>query len=650
MAAMSTARHRTRRVLALLLGLLAASAAAAEIWVAPGGSDDNPGTRDRPVASPARALRLARELRREAATPPAGGVRIILRGGVYRLAGTWWFHPEDSGTAASPTVVEAAPGERPVLSGGVPVGPWRQAIEAMPGLPAAARGHVWMAPPPRFDGNEVRCRQFWVGGRRATRARAPNEGEMSHLVGWNRREEEAAIPASVVAPLLALSTADESASAAIPPGVEMVLEQQWEIAILRLRTARREGAEAHLTFAQPESRIEFAHPWPQPILPPRGGGAFFLVGAVEFLDQPGEWCQLADGRVLYWPRPGEDLTRASVVAPALAALVRIAGTLDRPVRHLQFRGIEFAHSAWRRPSAQGHVPLQEGMDLREAYKLAVPGTPEKATLENQAWTGRMPAAVTAVAADQVDFERCRFEHLAASGLDLVRGAHDDRVEGCVFEDIGGNGIQLGSFQTGGVETHVPYDPTDAREVCAGVRIANNLVADCGVEDWGCVGIGIGYARGIDVEHNTLRDLPYTGISVGWGWTPARSCLRDNRVVANRVEHVATRLCDTAGIYTLSAQPGTVVAENCVDDITMSPYVDRPNHWFYLYADEGSSFITFRDNWCPAERFLKNANGPGNVWERNGPSVPAAIRNAAGLEPGYRDMVVGKTGETEGPGP
>ena len=55
----------------------------------------------------------------------------------------------------------------------------------------------------------------------------------------------------------------------------------------------------------------------------------------------------------------------------------------------------------------------------------------------------------------------------------------------------------------------------------------------------------------------------------------------------------------------------------VRDIATPSYVHDPNHWFYLYTDEGSSNITLRDNWTPSEKFLKNANGPGNVWENNG---------------------------------
>jgi GH141 insertion domain len=614
----------------MVAGLLAFSARAAEIWVAPNGDDANPGTRERPLASPARALRLARELRRTSTVPPAGGVHVILCGGTYRLPSALWLRPEDSGTADSPTVIEAAPGERPVLSGGVAVGPWRRATEPIPGLPAAAAGEVWIAGAPQFDGGTADCRQLWVGDRKAIRARTPDDGAMDRLLGWDRAAQVATLPAAAVAGL------------ETPGGVEMVLEQQWEIAILRLRTVRVAGAAAQVTFQQPESRIEFEHPWPQPILPPAGGGAFYLVGSIGFLDRPGEWGQTApEGRIVYWPRAGEDLARDPVTVPALCGVVRVEGSPDRPVRYVQFRGVQFSHAAWKRPASAGHVPLQEGMDLRAAYKLKPPGTPEKPSLENQAWVGRMPAGVTIRNADHVVFARCRFEHLAASALDLATGVHDSAIEGCVFDDVGGNGVQLGSFQTGAVETHVPYDPSDAREVCARVRIADNLVTDCGTEDWGCVGIGIGYAREIDVEHNEVCDLPYTGISVGWGWTRARTCLRDNRIHANAVHDVARRLCDTAGIYLLSAQPGTVVSDNRIDRIAMSRYVDRPNHWFYLYTDEGSSFITLRDNWCPAERFLKNANGPGNVWERNGPMVPAAIRDAAGLEPAFRDLVAAR---------
>ena len=52
--------------------------------------------------------------------------------------------------------------------------------------------------------------------------------------------------------------------------------------------------------------------------------------------------------------------------------------------------------------------------------------------------------------------------------------------------------------------------------------------------------------------------------------------------------------DVAGIYTLGSQPKSYVTENCVHSIYKPGYVHDPNHWFYLYTDEGSSFITVRE--------------------------------------------------------
>ena len=72
--------------------------------------------------------------------------------------------------------------------------------------------------------------------------------------------------------------------------------------------------------------------------------------------------------------------------------------------------------------------------------------------------------------------------------------------------------------------------------------------------------------------------------------------------------------------------------NVVRDIYSPSYAHDPNHWFYLYTDEGSSYITVRNNWTPTEKYLKNANGPGNTWENNGPNVPDSIKAQAGITP------------------
>ena len=106
-------------------------------------------------------------------------------------------------------------------------------------------------------------------------------------------------------------------------------------------------------------------------------------------------------------------------------------------------------------------------------------------------------------------------------------------------------------------------------------------------------------------------------------------MRNNTVFANHIHHYAKHMYDVAGIYTLGNQPGTMITENYVHDIYTPGYVHIPTHWFYLYTDEGSSFITVKDNWTEGEKFLQNANGPGNVWENNGPMVNDSIKVNAG---------------------
>jgi hypothetical protein len=75
----------------------------------------------------------------------------------------------------------------------------------------------------------------------------------------------------------------------------------------------------------------------------------------------------------------------------------------------------------------------------------------------------------------------------------------------------------------------------------------------------------------------------------------------------------------------------------VHTILKAPYAHDPNHFFYMYLDEGSAYITIKDNWLEVDKVMKNSNGPGNTWENNGPMVADSIKNAAGLEAAYREI-------------
>jgi L-rhamnose mutarotase len=622
-----------RQLLSILsVACLSASVQAADIYVSPQGNDAHAGTQVAPKATLNAALRQARELRRLNDASVKGGIHIILSGGTYNLIEPVFVRPEDSGTEQSPTYIEAAPNQHPVLDGGIRINGWKKANTRIAGLPAAAQGKVWVADVPQFDGQLLAFRQLWVDGRKAVRAReADMDNHMARILSVDKVKQEMFIPTPTIK---------------LPANVkqmELVIHQMWAIANLRVKSATVQGNQTKLTFQQPESRIQFEHPWPQAVIDRdrkmNGNSAFYLTNAIEFLNEPGEWYADAQTqKIYYWPRATEQLAAAQVVAPALQTLLKMTGTIDRPVSYVYIKGLGFEHATWLRPSQQGHVPHQAGMYMTDAYKLKVAGTPEKQGLENQAWVGRPAAAVEVAYAHHTGFEACLFQHLASTGLDYQRGTHHDEVKGNLFEDIGGTGIQVGTFSDEAFEVHLPYKPADEREICTNEQIANNLVTDVTNEDWGCVGIGTGYVKNISIAHNEISEVSYSGISMGWGWTKLSNAMSGNRITANKIHHYGKHLYDVAGIYTLSAQPGSVIAENVVDSIYKVPYAHDLHHWFYLYCDEGSSGFTVKDNWTPADKFLQNANGPDNKWINNGPQVSAQIKQNAGLEQAYQYLL------------
>lgn len=603
-------------------------AGAQQIVVSPNGSDKNPGTAAQPKATVQAALRQARELRRLHDPSIAQGIHIILKGGVYPLQEPVFIRPEDAGTQASPLYIEAAAGEQPILSGGVPVKGWKKVAVNIAGLPAVAKGKLWVADAPMVSDAVIDFRQLYVNGAKAIRARDRNGDSMNRILSWDKINEQCWIPTPKSPSLLQTA------------GLEILIHQWWAIAVLRIKQVEVQGDSTRLSFYQPESRVQSEHPWPAPwISRQTGNSAFYLSNAIQLLDTPGEWYLDKQQRKLYyWPLPGEDMATASVIAPYLENLVRIQGMAENTVSQVHVKGLSFQHSTWLRPSQQGHVPLQAGMYMLDAYKLKIPGTPDKRGLENQAWIGRQPAAVQLSFVGNTSFTGCRFEQLGATGIDYVQGTSHDSITGCVFTNISGTAIQAGMFSEEAFETHLPYNPTDERLLCRNLTIGNNLVQQVANEDWGCLGISAGYVQGIHIRHNELRELPYSGISVGWGWTKTINALRNNRVEQNYIHHYAKHMYDVAGVYTLSAQPGSSITGNRIDSIYKAPYAHIPTHWFYLYTDEGTAYYTVKDNWCPAEKFLQNANGPNNVWTNNGPQVADSIKNAAGLQPGWRHLL------------
>ena len=593
---------------------------AGEIYVSLQGNDKNPGTKEAPFNTLNRAIKQAREWRRLNRPEVSGGIYIRLEEGVYAQRNSLFLRPEDSGTSDSPTVICAVDGAHPVISGGVAVTGWKRGCNH-PAIPEKLKQKIWSAEAPLIGNRRVETRQMWVNGHKVQRAAQFPDGELERMIDFNPEEQTITIPVSQSVNPNRLQNAGQ---------LEMIVHQRWAIAILRVKSIDVKDGQAVVRFHEPESHLEFAHPWPQPVIGgEKGNSSFCLTNALELLDQPGEWFQeYPSGTIYYYPQASENMETAEVIIPALETLVTIDGTLSRPVKHIQFNGITFAHTSWMRPSYQGHVTLQGGFPLLDAYKLQEPGLPEKAELENQAWIIRPETAIRVRGAEHIDFKHCTFRHLSSTGLDYEWAVTASSVEDCQFTDIGGTALLVGAFPDGGFETHIPFIPADVRELCSHITIRNNIISNVTNEDWGCVGIGTGYVRNMDISHNEVCHLNYSGICVGWGWTSLESGMCNNRIEANYVHHFARRLYDAGGLYTLSNQPGSVMRNNRIEHLIEAPYATN-DRAFYIYLDEATDGYTMENNWCPAERFDSNRPGKKNVWKNNGPQVADSIKYKAG---------------------
>ena len=409
------------------------------------------------------ALRTAREWRRTKDPRCQGGITITLQEGRYYMSEPLFLRPEDSGTKESPLIIRGSDKHKSVICG---------------------------------DARQQHTQVFPKGG-------------MERMIDFNTTDRTITIPTppdSILRDFVSKKTP-----------LEMVVHQRWAIAILRVKEMKVEGVKTIVSFMEPESRLEFEHPWPQPVIGGEKGNSSFLLRTTEQRD-------------------------------GIEQLVIVDGA-----NYVRFEGISFNKTCWNRPLHKGHVTLQGGFPLVDAYKLKEnPGLPWDAGLENQAWIERPVSAVTVRNAHHVDFYSVVFENLASTALDFVDNVSDCMVQKCTFGNIGGTAIMGGSFAESPMEVHRPYQHLAER--CQRLTIKENFVVDVANEDWGAVGIALGYVRHCTISKNHVFFLSYSGICVGWGWTPLNTGMENNRIEGNNVSNYARQLYDAGGIYTLSNQP------------------------------------------------------------------------------------------------
>jgi len=314
-----------------------------------------------------------------------------------------------------------------------------------------------------------------------------------------------------------------------------------------------------------------------------------LLNAPELVDEPGEFCYDADRGVYLLMSP------AGVRPADLGTDIRVSGPGLRlqGVSRLRFEGLVFEHIRSDRSLHDAHIDVQANFRARRDNLFERDGT--LTSLHNE--YERLDGGFVLDGCRDVSFYRCVFRNFDGTALDITGGSRRVVVDSCLFEKIGGTGIQIGGVSEADHHPAAPGGNTGE------VAVVRSDIRNCGQFYLGSVGIFAGYVDRVTIADCTITDLPYSAISMGWGWgeedagggsyltpylyaapTPAGA----NRIEGNRISRVMTRLNDGGAIYTLGSMPGTVIQRNRIE-------ATGPGWPGGIYLDEGSACIEVVDN-------------------------------------------------------
>ena len=511
------------RILAVALAIAAffstatgASGRALILFVAPDGCDDwsgrlahpNAAQTDGPLASLSAARRMAREL-------AAGGRRtIVFQAGDYFLDVPLTLTSNDNGLT-----IESAPDAKVRLYGGRRVQGWKRDGDTFyaSNLTGVREGN--------WD-----FRALIVNGRYCPRARLPETGTFEHVSvfdvpwmtttggGWKRKPTDTELTTMEykpgdLGPWLDLHNA------------EVTVYHMWDESLVGLSA---HDPDTHtLTFSTPSGH------------PPGAFGVkkYVVWNLREGMSQPGQWyLDRTRGKVVYWPLPGEDMSDAEVIAPAVESIIVLRGTKESPVKDITIRNLTLSATT---------TPLKAG----------------------GFGAGRFDGAVTATFAENCTFAGLEVVNIGGQAI-KVSGSNC-RIEHCHTHHVGACGIRFHGTE---------------------MTIEDNHVHDIGLTYPSAIAL-TGGGRDCAVSHNHVHHTPYSAVTCGG---------QNNRIEANRIHHAMQELHDGAGIYCFAGKGlvlrGNFIydivdtggygasayylderSENCLVEGNLSVNVARPSH-------------------------------------------------------------------------
>ncbi|CAG4993234.1 hypothetical protein DYBT9275_01130 [Dyadobacter sp. CECT 9275] len=428
-----------------------------DLYVARTGNDKNPGSKTRPFATIAKAQLAARKIK--------GPVTILVREGIYYLDKPVIFTAEDSRPAGAPVTYKPYPGEKVVISGGAALNLRWETYE----------GDIKKA----VIANDIQFDQLYINNEQQRMARYPNyHPASSHFGGY----------------------AEDLFSE--------VHTKQWknpEGAYIHALHKHEWGGYHYIVKGKDaQGKLEMEGGFQNNRQMGMHDKYRFIENVREELDTAGEWYFDKKTKTLYaWPSAKTDLEKASVLSPQLKHLFEFRGSSDKPVRHISLEGFEFAHV--RRTFMETKEPL-----LRSDWAIYRGG------------------AVVLEGTENCAIRKCYFNQVGGNAVFFSNYNRKDEVSGNTIAHAGASGVCFvgdpGAVRSPSFEYNqfVALDKIDktpgpkTSNYPAECTVSDNLMFGLGQVEKQVAGVEISMAMDITVSHNTIYNVPRSGINISEG--------------------------------------------------------------------------------------------------------------------------------------
>lgn len=237
---------------------------------------------------------------------------------------------------------------------------------------------------------------------------------------------------------------------------------------------------------------------------PGHGDKVFIENALGALDVPGEWYLDAKSNVLWIiPPTGVSLSTARIDIIRTSSLVRVVGGQEKAAHDIVFRGLHFKHTA------------RTFMDTKEQ-------------LLRSDWCVARQGALFIENAERVSVEGCSFENLGGNAVFISKHARKVDLRGSTFRNLGASCVCVAGDPASVREPQFWKDQknwirdSDMKDLTPGPKgdaypaecvIADNLMTSFGELEKQSAGVMISMSERITVEHNTIGNAPRAGICV-----------------------------------------------------------------------------------------------------------------------------------------